>query len=83
MKYTTYILYSKKVLKFYTGQTENIERRIEEHNFGKTPFMKAGLPWILVYTKTFNSRAEAIVLEKKIKKRGAKRFLDDNNLNIG
>jgi hypothetical protein len=46
--YTTYILYSKTHSKFYTGQTENLDRRLEEHNRGKTMFMKKGMPWTVV-----------------------------------
>jgi putative endonuclease len=78
--YVTYILYSPKVDKFYTGQTTEIDRRLEEHNRGKTPFMASGMPWKLVFLKEYPSRAEAIKLEHYIKKRGAARFLADNNL---
>ncbi|PLW94275.1 MAG: excinuclease ABC subunit C [Marinilabiliales bacterium] len=83
MKYTTYILFSNKLGKFYTGQTDDLDRRIEEHNLGKTPFMKTGLPWSIVFQKSFKSRADAMELEKKIKKRGAKRYLNDNNITVG
>jgi putative endonuclease len=76
----TYILYSKKINKFYTGQTHDLQHRVEEHNRGKTPFMANGMPWTLVYSCQLNSRAEAMKLEKCIKKRGAERFLSDNNI---
>jgi putative endonuclease len=78
-----YILYSKKLQKFYTGQTENIKKRIEEHNRGKTAFNKKGLPWELIYQKEYNTRSEAMQHEKRIKKRGASRFLSDNGIVIG
>ena len=77
--FTVYILFSESLNKFYTGQTQDLPRRLLEHNAGKTPFMAAGTPWIIVYTKNVTSRSEAVRLEKFIKKRGAKRFLDDNN----
>jgi putative endonuclease len=79
--YYTYILYSKKINKFYTGQTQDIIRRLEEHNRGKTPFMASGCPWTIVYSIELPSRAEAMKLEKFIKKKGAERFLDNCNLN--
>ncbi|MBN2609962.1 MAG: GIY-YIG nuclease family protein [Bacteroidales bacterium] len=63
--------------KYYTWQTGDLERRLTEHNRGKTAFMKQGIPWVIVYKKDFVERAEAMNLEKKIKKRGAKRFLTD------
>jgi putative endonuclease len=57
--YITYILYSGKINKFYTGQTDNIYRRLEEHNRGKTPGMVKGMPWKIMYLKEFQSRKEA------------------------
>jgi putative endonuclease len=81
--YVTYILYSQKINKFYTGQSFDFIRRFEEHNRGKTPFMASGMPWILMYSKVFNSRHDAVILELIIKKRGAARFLNDNNIQIG
>jgi putative endonuclease len=38
---------------------------------------KYGIPWELVKTFMCETRSEAILLEKKIKKRGAKRYLED------
>jgi putative endonuclease len=76
--FVTYILFSAKINKFYTGQTSDLIRRLEEHNRGKTAFMSGGAPWELLFSKEFNTRQEAIQLEKIIKKRGASRFLTDN-----
>jgi putative endonuclease len=79
----TYILYSSKIDKFYTGQTMDLDRRLEEHNRGKTSFSATGMPWQIVFFKVFKSRTEAMKLEKFIKKRGAARFLNDNNIKVG
>jgi putative endonuclease len=76
--YYTYILFSEKLGKYYTGQTEDMDRRLDEHNRGKTTFMKFGIPWKLVFLSSFSIRGQAMALEKKIKQRGAKRFLEDN-----
>jgi len=81
--YITYIIYSEKIKRFYSGQTEDIDRRIEEHNRGKTPFLARGIPWELVYSRQFDSRSEALKLEKYIKKRGAARFIQDLNTDGG
>ena len=81
--YKVYILYSSILDKFYIGQTEDLERRLEEHNRGKTSFSARGMPWTLVYSKECSSRSEAIKLEKFIKKRGAARYLNDNNIAVG
>ena len=81
--FTVYIIYSSVLDKFYTGQTQDIERRLEEHNRGKTSFSAKGMPWTLVFSKECPSRSQALKLEKFIKKRGAARFLIDNNITLG
>ena len=63
-----YILYSPSIHKFYTGQTKNLESRQEEHNRGKTRFLKSGKPWKLVYSVCFPSGNEAMKLENIIEK---------------
>jgi putative endonuclease len=78
--YVTYILYSNKLKKFYVGQTKDLSRRLVDHNRGKTPFTAGGIPWVLVFSKEFISRSEAMRLEKQIKKRGASRYLNDNRI---
>jgi putative endonuclease len=77
MSFTVYILFSDSCKKFYTGQTVDFENRLAEHNRGETSSIKHGAPWTLVWTKEASSRSEAMKLENQIKKRGAKRFLED------
>ena len=72
-----YILYSETILRYYVGQTADIKRRLVRHNKGYVQSTKRGLPWKLVYKIEVHSRSEAIILERKIKKRGAKRYLDN------
>ena len=48
-----------------------------EHNSGETKSIRNGIPWEVVWQTQLPSRAEAMQLESKIKKRGAKRFLED------
>jgi putative endonuclease len=73
-----YILYSEKHSRYYVGQTANIDRRLKRHNLGIVPSTKSGVPWELVLQIEVLSRSEAMVLERKIKRRGAKRFLDNH-----
>ena len=78
--YTVYILFSKTSLKYYTGQTNNLEDKLFRHNSGLSLSTKSGISWNLVYQIQFNTRSEAVQLEIKIKKRGAKRYLEDKTL---
>ena len=72
-----YILFSEKSSTYYVGQTADIEKRVQRHNQGYVRSTKNGIPWVIVLQIKVLTRSEAVVLERKIKKRGAKRFLDD------
>ena len=73
-----YVLFSKTRSKYYVGQTTNINNRLKRHNGGIVPSTKGGIPWELVLQIPVADRSEAMRLEKRIKKRGAKRFIDDH-----
>jgi len=75
-----YILYSTSLGKFYVGSTDNIERRIDQHNSGRSNFSSKGIPWKLITRIECKNRSEAMGLEIQIKKRGIKRYLEDNHL---
>lgn len=81
--YIVYILHSPYINRFYIGQTQNFENRLFRHNNGLVKSTKHGKPWELVHKFSVNSRSEALLLEKKIKGRGAIRYLKDNNIASG
>ena len=78
-----YILYSDHLLQFYTGYTVDLEKRIESHNKGLNQSTKKGKPWKIVELFVVETRREALILERGIKKRGAKRFLNDLQIPFG
>ena len=82
MSYTVYILLSKACNKFYTGQTQDFDNRIKEHNAGETTSLKPCIPWDLIWKTELPTRTEAMKLEKKIKARGAARYLIDIGITI-
>ena len=73
-----YILYSVKSSRYYVGQTADINKRLKRHNLGSVASTRSGVPWILVLQIEVETRSEAVFLERRIKKRGAKRFIDDH-----
>ncbi|WP_090294657.1 GIY-YIG nuclease family protein [Flagellimonas zhangzhouensis] len=59
----------------YTGITDNIKRRLSEHQGGlnKTSFTYSRRPVHLIFQQEFNDVLQAIYFEKKIKKWSAKK----------
>ncbi|MBD3231925.1 GIY-YIG nuclease family protein [Candidatus Dependentiae bacterium] len=54
---------------YYTGHTDNIEKRLSEHVSGSVKcYTSNKLPVKLVFMKNFPSRYEALCAERKIKK---------------
>jgi putative endonuclease len=78
--YTTYILYSETTTKYYVGQTNDLEGRVKRHNSGENSSTKHGVPWIILWSEVFETRSAAVLKERKIKGRGAQRFLEELNV---
>jgi putative endonuclease len=66
-KYFLYILVSLKDGRFYTGTTNDLERRISDHNRNKSKYYKNRGPYRLAYFEEFNSRFEAVKRERHLK----------------
>ena len=63
----TYILECKDGT-YYTGWTNNLEKRLKDHNAGKgAKYTKARLPVSLVYHEEFQTKEEAMSREYAIK----------------
>ncbi|MCE5194834.1 MAG: GIY-YIG nuclease family protein [Nitrospiraceae bacterium] len=67
MPYFVYILKSKTAGSSYTGSSGNLEKRLAEHNSGKSYSTKYKKPWELVYKEEYPTRAEAVSREKFFK----------------
>lgn len=67
MHYYVYVLKSLKNNRLYTGSTNNLERRFDEHNSGKSKYTKLTRPFKLVYSEKISTRVEAIRKEKYFK----------------
>lgn len=63
----TYILKCKDGT-YYTGWTNNLEKRLKDHNDGRgAKYTKPRLPVVLVYYETFETKGEAMRREYAIK----------------
>ena len=81
MPFWVYILQSDTSGRYYTGHTDNLERRLGEHNdpgyLGSKTTKRFKGPWKVIWTQQVASRSEAMFLEKQIKNRGAFRYVHE------
>jgi len=57
----------------YVGSTNNIERRLAEHNSGKSSYTKKFIPWELIYKEECQDRKAALKREKYYKSPAGRR----------
>ena len=74
--FCVYILQSEKDNSYYVGHSDNLDRRIEEHNREKNKYTRNKTPWKLAYGEFFNSRSEAMRREMEIKKKKRKNYIE-------
>ena len=75
--YYTYVLKSLKDGKLYVGYSENLKKRINEHNSGLVEATKNRRPFILVYYEACLDKDKAICREKYFKTGYGRRFLKE------
>ena len=63
-----YVLQSRKDQKMYTGYTNNLKRRVSEHNEGLNKATKSRVPLQLVYYEAYISQTDAIKREVSLKR---------------
>ena len=74
--YYVYILYSARLDRYYVGSTNDIERRMLDHNRGKTSYARQGMPWELKYTEQYHTRSEAMRRESQIKQQKSRVYIE-------
>ena len=79
MAFYVYVLRSTTTGKIYIGQTDNLTKRVYQHN---DPNCYLGLytkynngPWFLVYSEVYQSRTEALKREKQLKTSRGRAFI--------
>jgi putative endonuclease len=65
--YFVYILKSLKDNGFYTGMTNDLEKRIKRHNSGLVTSTKSRIPFVLLHYETVADSKEARQREKYFK----------------
>jgi putative endonuclease len=65
------VLQSLKTDRLYVGHTDNLVRRLEEHNTGRGGrYTRQNSPWVLVYSEPHPDRSSAMKRERHLKSPG-------------
>lgn len=75
MLYYTYLLRSKNEGKWYTGVTNNLRKRLYQHNNGKSSYTKSRGSYELIYYEASKSEEDAGSREVYLKSGMGKRYL--------
>jgi putative endonuclease len=62
-----YVIKSLKDNYIYTGHTDNLKKRFEEHNEGKVKSTKTRKPFELIYYEACNILDDAVKRERSLK----------------
>ncbi len=73
--YYVYVLKSINFHKSYTGITDNLERRLSQHNSGYNTYTKRWKPWHIVYKELVKDRVNAREREKYLKSAAGRRWI--------
>ncbi len=72
-----FIVYAIKSVingRIYVGQTDNIERRLKQHNDGHCISTRSDLPWRVCDIEKFETRSEARWCERQLKRSRGRRL---------
>ena len=71
-----YVLWSEKLKKRYVGVTANLESRLRDHNAGRSPFTRRGIPWKIVYNEAYPDASTSRQRERFLKSGAGRKWLD-------
>lgn len=73
--YYSYILINSDRTKTYIGHTDNLNRRLKEHNSGNNKFTSKFGPWEVKHFEKFDELVHAIKREKYFKSCTGRKFI--------
>ena len=70
MSYFVYLIVSikKNKLVSYVGYTNNLKKRLQNHNKSKGAKFTRGRRWKIIYKETYDNKSQAMKAEYKLKK---------------
>lgn len=77
LMFYTYVIQSAKSHRWYTGSTEDLRKRLKQHNDKKSTWTKNNVPWQLIYYEACLNEEDARSREKYLKTGMGKRYLNN------
>ena len=74
MPYFVYILQADDGT-YYTGQTNDLARRLKQHQAGRVQSTKSKTGWRIVHTEELATHLEAVKREREIKRRKSRKYI--------
>jgi putative endonuclease len=74
--FTTYIIYSQSLDKYYIGHTADLQQRLIKHLANHKGFTGKVNDWVIVYQETFDSKTEAYKRERVIKNWKSRKMIE-------
>ena len=66
-----YLIQNEETKDKYIGFTCNLDRRIKEHNDGKSRYTSSRPgKWVIIYYESYRSEKDAILRERRLKEHG-------------
>ena len=75
LNWFVYILQSVEDSSFYVGMSQNVQKRLIEHNLGKSKYTSGHRPWKLIYIEEVGTAINARKREKYFKSAAGKKQL--------
>lgn len=75
MWYYVYVLKSAKDGSWYTGFTNDLRKRLNQHNLGKSTWTKSRKPFEVIYAEMSKNEEDARSREKYLKSGMGKRYV--------
>ena len=66
--YYVYLIRSLKDSSLYIGYTNDLKRRLIQHNSGQSQYTKTKMPYKLIYYEAYQSQEDALIREKRLKR---------------
>lgn len=72
-----YILYSKKLNRYYIGETFDVATRLQRHNsdYYENKYTSKGQPWELFLKIDYQDKKQALKIEQHIKRMKSKNYI--------